>query len=337
MALPQPLAYIFEQLSGVFAPAGSNFSLTSLIAAFLIVWAVIALRRRGRKIELRVLIRALFPRRIFRSMSCAADLQYFLFNVLAFALLFGWTIVSWKWLSGAVFDGLTASFGATTPSALPPALTAALATLVLFLAYEFGYWVDHYLSHRIPALWELHKVHHTAEILTPLTVWRVHPLETVTFANILALSTATASGTMNWAFGATLSPFVVNGTNVLLVIFVHLTLHLQHTGVWIAFTGVAGRIFMSPAHHQIHHSMDPRHFNCNLGSCLSVWDTLFGTLYVPSRLQEKLRFGVAGEGAAAHLPSGFLVTPVIRSLGQLVPGEAAAPALASSPEAAPKP
>jgi sterol desaturase/sphingolipid hydroxylase (fatty acid hydroxylase superfamily) len=41
--------------------------------------------------------------------------------------------------------------------------------------------------------------------------------------------------------------------------------------MWIAFTGVAGRILQSPAHHQLHHSANPAHFDRNLGFALAFW------------------------------------------------------------------
>jgi sterol desaturase/sphingolipid hydroxylase (fatty acid hydroxylase superfamily) len=70
--------------------------------------------------------------------------------------------------------------------------------------------------------------------------------------------------------------------------------NLQHSHFWITFPGFWGNIFLSPAHHQVHHSKDPAHFNKNLGSTLAVWDWLFGTLHKPSRHREKLEFGVDG-------------------------------------------
>ena len=54
--------------------------------------------------------------------------------------------------------------------------------------------------------------------------------------------------------------------------------HLQHSHMWIAFRGMLGRIFVSPAHHQVHHSDNPKHFDKNFGSCLALWDWMFGTL-----------------------------------------------------------
>src|ERR1039458_8498353 len=45
------------------------------------------------------------------------------------------------------------------------------------------------LFHAIPALWEFHKVHHSAEVLTPLTEMRTHPVEIIAFMNIIGLFT----------------------------------------------------------------------------------------------------------------------------------------------------
>jgi sterol desaturase/sphingolipid hydroxylase (fatty acid hydroxylase superfamily) len=88
---------------------------------------------------------------------------------------------------------------------------------------------------------------------------------------------------------------------------------------WIAFTGLWGRLFLSPAHHQIHHSTNPIHFDKNLGSCLGIWDWLFGTLYVPGRTREKLRFGVEPKSQDAHTATGGLVTPLYNAFSHIKP------------------
>ena len=33
----------------------------------------------------------------------------------------------------------------------------------------------------------------------------------------------------------------------------------------------------SPALHWLHHSNNPKHFNCNIGNTYTIWDKLFGT------------------------------------------------------------
>lgn len=57
--------------------------------------------------------------------------------------------------------------------------------------------------------------------------------------------------------------------------------HLRHSHVWFSYGPVFNRLFMSPAHHQIHHSVDPCHWKKNFGVKLSIWDGLFGTHYHP--------------------------------------------------------
>ena len=115
---------------------------------------------------------------------------------------------------------------------------------MLFLAYELGYWFNHWLSHKVPLLWEFHKVHHTAEVLTPLTNFRVHPVYTWIFANILAFSAAVANGFGNYMFGETAYQYALTDTNIILVLFIHAYVHLQHSHMWISFRGVLGRIFV---------------------------------------------------------------------------------------------
>ena len=91
--------------------------------------------------------------------------------------------------------------------------------------------------------------------------------------------------------------------------------HLRHSHMWIAFTGLAGRILQSPAHHQIHHSTNPAHFDKNLGFALAVWDWAFGTLAIPARTREPIVFGVGDEGAPFRSTLSALVAPCARLPG----------------------
>jgi sterol desaturase/sphingolipid hydroxylase (fatty acid hydroxylase superfamily) len=299
---------------------GSVFSLASLASALVIAVASLVWARasRRRAVRVRVLLRALFPARLVKAPSSRADLGMFLFNTFPAAVLFGWMIASASQVSGPVADALTAIFG-PRPHAAPEGWPArAIITVALFAAYEFAYWLDHYLSHRVPFLWEFHKVHHTAEVLTPLTVFRVHPVDSLVFANIAAVVMGVTGGLLRYAFGAAAHPFAVSGENLILVAFVFATIHLQHSHIWISFTGLAGRILLSPAHHQIHHSADPIHFNRNFGSCLSVWDWMFGTLQVPAGRREPLKFGaeVSAGAPSPHSVSGVLLAPFAEAFGR---------------------
>jgi sterol desaturase/sphingolipid hydroxylase (fatty acid hydroxylase superfamily) len=334
--LPPGVAYFFNKLSLLFFSLGSHFSLTSLACALAIAVGFVAWQRhrRGRPIRLRAILRALFPRRILMSASNFADLGYLFFNVFLASLLFGWAALSYQFLTNGIMGTLAAAFGPMTPTTLPTFVARAVITVMLFLAYELGYWLNHYLSHRVPFLWEFHRVHHTATVLTPVTNFRVHPVYGIIFVNILAISTAIANGIGNYLLGETAYQYAFSDTNIILVIFIHTYVHLQHTELWISLSGALGRVFMSPAHHQVHHSTNPIHFNKNLGSCLALWDWMFGTLYVPGKQPEKLSFGVEPDNPAVHTLTGAYLDPFVRA-ASLVRGAVVkeAPQLQDAPKA----
>ncbi len=315
MDLSPGLLFFGHQLGKLLFSLGSHFSFTSLGAALLVATAFYAGRRirRGRRLRARTLWRALFPRHIVHSPSNYTDLGYLFFNVFVFGIAFGWAVLTYQTVTNGIIATLVNVFGEPLPSALPPLAARAIVTLILFFAYELGYWFNHWLSHRVPLLWEFHKVHHSAEVLTPLTNFRVHPVYAWIFANILALSTAIANGFASYWFGNTTYQYALADTNIILVFFIHVYVHLQHSHVWISFTGVLGRIFVSPAHHQIHHSKNPAHFNRNFGSCLALWDWMFGTLHVPAKERETLSFGVEPDQFPAHTITGELIAPFIRA------------------------
>ena len=310
----------------VLLPLGSTFSLLSLACALLIGGAHIVLgrRARGRRTSLRLLVRALFPRKVWLTASSRLDLVFMVFNVWVAGLLLGAALLSGKAIGHGVSGWLGQVLGPAPLAATPWPLVAASGTVLGFLAYELGYWVDHWLSHKVPFLWAFHKTHHTAEVLTPLTVYRVHPVESLKFANILALATGGVGGVLAWAFGEAWREPQVFGQNALFLVFILTVLHLQHSHAWMTFTPF-GRWLLSPAHHQIHHSADPAHFGKNLGSCLAVWDRLFGTLHVPGERPRDLAFGAAA--VDPHSLTGGFATPFVEALkGERIPEAVPLPA-----------
>ena len=323
---------LLERLSTLLLSPSSTFSMTSLLCALCIAVGFVAVRRhrRNRRIRIRTIVRALFPKRILCA-STYTDVGYLFYNICVHGVAFGWAILSYQYLTNALIAGLVFVFGPVAPSVLPTVVSQAVILVSLFLAYEIGYWLTHWLSHRVPFIWQFHRVHHSAEVLTPLTNFRVHPIDTVIFANILAVTAAVINGIVNYALGDTSHQYALTGTNIILIVFIHIYVHLQHTELWMPFRGVLGRIFVSPAHHQVHHSDNPAHFNQNFGSCLAIWDWMFGTLYIPKKEREKLRFGVEPDRFPAHTITGELIAPFIRAAALLKPArrvqEAEPPAL----------
>lgn len=314
------LNQVFARLRELFLSPGSDISLASLATAFVIAMVFVVWRRasRGRQTSFRALLRAFFPKKLMFGASTRADVGFFVINSFLAGLLLGWAILSYHAVGKSILSLLIGSFGPLSPTALPGWLTAAILTLSLFVAYEFGYWLDHYLSHKVPFLWEFHKVHHSAEELSPLTNFRVHPVDGLVFVNIMAICMGIAEGALSYLFGKTVQQFTIAHSNAIIVIFTYLLAHLHHTSIWIPFTGLWGRLFISPAHHQIHHSTNPVHFDKNMGSCLAIFDWMFGTLHVPTKDRERLTYGVP-EIQHPHSVSEGLVMPVVRAFGHLLP------------------
>jgi sterol desaturase/sphingolipid hydroxylase (fatty acid hydroxylase superfamily) len=323
------LDFLAGSLRHLLFPLGSSFSVASLASALCLAILFLLLRRRpGKKdVKFRVMLRAIFPRWFYRSRSFRADVGFLIFNVFAWATLFGWAVLSSDFISHGVKGALGLAFGTLPAAGLNDFSARVLATISLFLAYELGYWTNHYVSHRTPLLWEFHKVHHTAEVLSPMTNYRVHPVDTVVFYNFLAIFIGVTRGVLSYGLGRDTAPFAVDNLNAILLAFVFVTVHLQHSHLWIAATGRLGLVILSPAHHQLHHSGDPAHFNKNFGSCLALWDWLFGTLHLPTRERQTLSFGVERRARIHHTAIGALVLPFVRAWQAVRPDESQRPEL----------
>ncbi|QGM96171.1 sterol desaturase family protein [Methylocystis parvus] len=294
----------------------SVYSLTTSLSLGLFALAYRQKKRRGR-VGLRALLRAVAPGRFFMRESFHADVKLLALSVVLMPSVVGALVISSQTIAKGVHALLTGAFGTIAPCDCDALFTKIVATIVLFLAYEIGYWIDHYLKHRVPFLWELHKLHHTADVLTPVTNFRNHPIDNIVFGWMLALFIGSAAGALEWAFGQHADIFAVNGKNILFLAFLWTIGHLQHSQFWIPFRGIWGRLILSPAHHQIHHSNDPKHFNRNFGSVLAVWDWMFGTLEVPTEKNPRIAFGVEEEGVNPHSTAAMLATPVIKSAAAL--------------------
>ena len=156
--------------------------------------------------------------------------------------------------------------------------------------------------------------------MTALTELRQHPVEIIAFMNLIGLSTGIVFGAMTYAFGPGVRPFTLLNGNILTMAFLLSYGHLRHSHMWIAFTGVAGRILQSPAHHQLHHSANPAHFDKNLGFALALWDWAFGTLAIPAKTREPVVFGVGEQAPPFRSALAALVTPCARFAGHAVRG-----------------
>jgi sterol desaturase/sphingolipid hydroxylase (fatty acid hydroxylase superfamily) len=197
----------------------------------------------------------------------------------------------------------------------------ALLTLAMLLVSDFcTYWV-HRLHHEHEALWPFHAVHHSAEVLTPLTLYRKHPVYDLFGALVHGLAAGVMHGLIMAMFFGPIGVLKIAGVNAFIVALNAAGANLRHSHIWWCFGPVLSRVFISPAQHQIHHSMAPAHHNKNYGEFFALWDWMFGTLYVPAG-REQLTFGLAdARGARLAQPHpdlrSALVAPFRESFAAL--------------------
>jgi sterol desaturase/sphingolipid hydroxylase (fatty acid hydroxylase superfamily) len=217
--------------------------------------------------------------------SARLDYRFYFINAILFPLLIGPLLFS----SDTLARALDAWLGIPpTLSSPPPGFwMMALYTLLFFIAYDFGRFVAHSLLHDVPWLWEFHRVHHSAEVLTPMTSFRVHPVD----AALMALVPALTTGLLTWLFHHTLAPGItfITFLGIHIIIWVsNLVGNLRHWHVWLSYGPTLNRWLIRPAHYQLHHSCEERHMGCNRGFELAVWDRL----YVPPAAPEQFRMGL---------------------------------------------
>ena len=320
-SLSQFLSDMFDRHFSMSSPS----SLQTYLGAFIVLSLIFILRRSAVKTSLRGFWGALFPAGIVRHRSTRVDMVHYAVNAVLLSSAYGSMLFTgeyWYQWTDALLKA--AYLGGPWVDAPVPVILLVTA-LVEVAMVELGYWFGHFLMHRSPALWEFHKVHHSAQVLTPLTEWRQHPVELVLIPNIIALCVGAGYGVLWQIFGAA-QPLSLFNVNIFLLVFSFTILHLRHSHVWLPFTGLLGHILQSPAHHQIHHSMDPRHFDKNLGFGMSIWDWAFGTLWVPGK-REHLEFGLGAENAVFETAHGTLVRPFVKAADHL---RASAPAVTGS-------
>ena len=165
---------------------------------------------------------------------------------------------------------------------------------VALLVYAFGdhniYWT-HRLFHRFSPLWRLHRFHHNPRVLTPLTAFRFWPPETLVHMLAFALGEGLAIGLASLIFGLGISPEKLLGVNIIAVAWMLAFSHLRHSHVPLAYPRWLSYVLISPAMHQVHHSVDPIHHDKNFGTAFALWDWLYKTLYIP-RKDERISFGL---------------------------------------------
>lgn len=280
--------FLIDEQSPLFAP----YLLTTLVFG----WLGWRLFEHGAPGSVDAFIARHFSRARWWHASARADYRYYFVNAVVFGLLVAPLLLSAAWCADRVHAFYVLAFGSG------PAWSSGVAsqiayTLLFFIAYDLGRWIAHTLLHEWPLLWEFHKVHHSAEVLTPVTAFRVHPLDLLVTLSVPALTTAPVTALFLYLYADSVTAYSFFGVNFVVGLS-GLIANLKHWQVWFVYGPLDGW-WISPAHHQIHHSADPRHWGKNRGFELGCWDRWYGSLHVPARDNEIEALGL-GDGSDAE-------------------------------------
>lgn len=226
-------------------------------------------------------------------------------------------VISTATVGVLVHDGLARLLPAFPPPSGPASFPLLIAfSFTMFLAYDFSYYVYHNMQHRIPMLWEIHKVHHSAEVMVGITKDRVHPLDD--FMNHVWDTLVTGPVYGIWLFFL-LQPAEVTifGLNIYVLRNILMLDLVRHTHYKISFGKVINAVVLCPHWHQLHHSTQVKHYDKNFGLTLSIWDRMFKTLMVPEP-NEDFAFGLTPEEHPEYRSATRLwVTPLVKIYAML--------------------
>ena len=191
----------------------------------------------------------------------------------AVTLLVNWGLMSLAALAALIFQlegrGLLARLALPVPALLP------IAVVVLDLAT----WLAHRTMHGLPALWRVHRVHHSDAFVDVTTSLRQHPVEGLwRFAWILAPT---------WLLGLPAS--AVMGYRLLSV--VQGLLEHANVRVWQPLDRLVSAVWVTPDMHKVHHSRLPAETDSNYGNLFALFDRWFGT-FTPSERAASVRYGL---------------------------------------------
>jgi sterol desaturase/sphingolipid hydroxylase (fatty acid hydroxylase superfamily) len=189
------------------------------------------------------------------------------------------------------------------------ALPFAAVLAVALLARSLVSYGVHVAMHKVPALWRVHRVHHTDVFLDVSTTVRFHPLE---FLIQLGPTAAVIMGLGLPPWTIMLYELLDTAANL----FIHANARVPaYLDRWLR------RVVVTPDMHRVHHSALWPATDSNYGVLVPWWDQLFGTYRPPSRQVRQSPVGLieCQDRRATSLP-WLLALPFRRRLERLGDG-----------------
>jgi len=169
-------------------------------------------------------------------------------------------------------------------------LPALIQLVVFFVVLDFVQWVTHILLHKIPLLWQFHKIHHSVKEMGFAAHLRYHWMENILYKPLKTFGVMLLGG--------------FEPEQAYIVHFIAITIgHLNHANIKLSW-GPLKYVLNNPIMHLYHHAyvLPKGKVGVNFGISLSLWDYLFKTHHVPNS-DGSIELGFPGD---EKLPKTFL-------------------------------
>ncbi len=167
----------------------------------------------------------------------------------------------------------------------------ALQLLIFFIVNDFVQWITHIGLHKIPVLWNFHKVHHSVKEMGFAAHLRYHWMENVLYKPLKTF--------------AVMILFGFEPEMAFMVHFFSISIgHLNHANIKLSY-GPLKYLLNNPVMHIWHHSKElpkGQTVGVNFGISLSIWDYIFKTAYIP-KVNGEIELGFDKD---EEFPQGFL-------------------------------
>ena len=168
-----------------------------------------------------------------------------------------------------------------------------LELLVGVLVFDFASYLSHRIDHQWCVGWAAHEFHHSAKEMNIFNYFRRSQYESL-FSNVIVLPITIVAARF---YDESLDKLPFTGLTLLILYTAISSFNnwVGHSSYFFKHNKIISFVFMSPAHHWVHHSINPIHLNKNFGTVFIFWDKLFGTFADVDRdVAGGLIYGVEG-------------------------------------------
>jgi len=225
------------------------------------------------------------PKSIYTHPSARVDIWLYLLDR---GLMPVWVVVFLgsvaPFVEQSTIGALQSTFGAS-PELAPTVSWRIVYGAVTLLIADMIFFFTHYMMHKTEIGWAIHKVHHSAQVLTPLTRTREHFIAAPIWSLGPAIGLSLSGGIFAYLFNGDITQITVVNMSIFSFLYA-LNGNFRHYHVSFRYPRWLEYWLQSPGMHHTHHSYLEKHWDTNLGLVTSIWDRIFGTLYIAEKYEE---------------------------------------------------